>query len=114
MGNMDLGGGNLRRANVTTTSPVFMATETITTDATLDETNGLVLVDASGGDVVVTLPTAVGITGRSYEIKKTDTSVNTVTVDGDGTETIDGELTQDVPYLATIVVRSDGSNWFIV
>jgi len=68
--------------------------------------------DATGGNSVVNLITAVGNKGKVYIIRKTDNSVNTVTVDGNGSELVLLELTQ---ILATqgdvIVIRSDGYNW---
>ena len=50
--------------------------------------------DASGGACVHNLlPVATAGTGFVQRIIKTDSSANTVTVDADGTETINGELT---------------------
>lgn len=54
----------------------------------------LVLVDASAGTVTVTLPAAAtAADGFQIRVLKTDSSVNAVTVDGDGAETIDGQTT---------------------
>jgi hypothetical protein len=74
-----------------------------------------ILCDASGGAFTVTLPTAVGINGKAFSIKKTDSSGNAVTVDADGTETIDGALTKliSAPY-DTMKIISDNANWHIV
>jgi hypothetical protein len=47
----------------------------------------LVRMDATGGNKVVTLPTAVS--GTVIAVKKTDSSVNTVTINPTGVETID-------------------------
>ena len=76
--------------------------------------DGAILVNASGGAVIITLPTAVGST-RAYSVKKTDASANTVTVATTGGQTIDGGATATiaVQYVAVSVV-SDGSNWFVV
>ena len=65
------------------------------------------------GTFTVTLPTAVGITGKEYNIKNIGSG--TVTIDGDGSETIDEATTLDitVQYDSKRVV-SDGSNWFII
>jgi len=84
-------------------------------DTILDITHSTVLVDASGGAVTITLPTASGITGRIYTIKKTDSSANTVTVDGDGAETIDGAATHILRrQYNRVTVQSDSSNWMII
>jgi hypothetical protein len=53
---------------------------TITADTTLDDTYDVVVVDASGGDVTVTLPDAMLHDGLEYAIKRIDDSVNSVTI----------------------------------
>ena len=54
--------------------------DTITSDTTLDDTYDVVIVDASGGDVVVTLPDAMANDGKEYAIKRIDSSANSVTI----------------------------------
>lgn len=73
-----------------------------------------VLVDASGGDVTINLPTAVGNTGQSIFVKKQDSSGNDVIIDGNSTETIDGQLTLtiNVQYDG-YELMSNGTNWYI-
>jgi hypothetical protein len=61
------------------------------------------------------LPTAVGITGRIYVIKKISGASADVTINPNGSQTIDGAGT----YVITIqydriTVQSDGANWFIL
>lgn len=75
----------------------------------------VILCDATSGAFDIDLPTAVGITGKVYTIKKTDVSANVVTVDGNTTETIDDLTTQDLTgqYDACKIV-SDGANWQII
>lgn len=70
-------------------------------------------INCTSGTFTVTLPTAVGITGRVYVIK--NTGAGTVTIDGDGTETIDGSLTQvlNIQY-ASLTVQSTGTGWIIL
>jgi hypothetical protein len=72
-----------------------------------------ILVDASGGAVTITLPASSGITGRVYNIKKTDSSGNAVIIDPNSTETIDGlgTMSTTTQYQAFTVV-CDGSNWW--
>ena len=71
--------------------------------------------DATTAAFSITLPTAVGITGRQYTFKKIDTSANAVTIDGAGTETIDGVATYDLSTQRKYVtIVSDGANWLIV
>lgn len=73
-----------------------------------------VIVDASGGDVTVNLPAASGNSGQTILVKKTDSSVNTVTIDGNGTETIDGNLTLVISnQYDSYELVSDGSGWYV-
>jgi len=86
-----------------------------TTTYVATATDGIILCDASGGAFTVTLPTAVGIAGKYYLVKKTDTSSNAVTVDGNGTETIDAVLSKYLrTYLDYVIVYSDGANWNVL
>jgi hypothetical protein len=81
--------------------------------ATGDETT--ILCDASGAAFTVTLPAAASFTGKHYNIKKTDSSVNAVTVDGNASETIDGATTRTITIqYESIRIVCDGSNWHII
>ncbi len=77
--------------------------------ATIDDY--CILVSATA---TITLPTAVGISGRMYTIKNIASGI-TVTVDANSTETIDGALTQVITAQWTsITIISDNANWYIV
>lgn len=92
-----------------------LAIATIAASTTLTTSQTVILCDASGGAIVVTLPAASANTGRRYFIKKIDSSANTVTIDGNANETIDGELTSELrSQYDTITIVSDGSNWHIL
>jgi hypothetical protein len=83
-------------------------------DITLS-TQHTVLVDASGATRTITLPAAASNSGRIFIIKKTDNSVNTVVVDGNASETIDGATTQTLANeWDAIQIQSNGTNWFIL
>lgn len=81
---------------------------------TITGADSIILGDASGGAFTVTLPTAVGVTGVHYTIKKNDSSINAVTVDTTA-ETIDGAATYSLPSQWKYVnVVSDGANWQVI
>jgi hypothetical protein len=84
-------------------------------DYTIKATDFVLLVDATAAPVTVTLPTAVGIEGRTYEVKRVSSNANTVTLVGDGSETIDESTEQiyTLPYVS-LTVYSDGGNWWII
>ena len=76
--------------------------------------NEFIKADASGGAFTITLPAASASQDNRITIKKTDVSVNTVTVDGNAAETIDGQLTQTLTsQWDSLTVVCDGANWYI-
>lgn len=89
------------------------APKSITGDA--DLVPGVNLVDASSASVTVTLPLAATFAGRVLHVKKIDASPNTVTVDGNGAETIDDATTQVITtQYVSLALYSDGAEWWIV
>jgi len=78
-------------------------------------TDSIITSDATAGAHAVTLPTAIGCTGRQYTIKRTDASANNTTVATTASQTIDGATT----YVLTaqykfVTVVSDNANWHII
>jgi hypothetical protein len=68
------------------------------------------IVTATSGTFTTTLPTAVGITGRTYIVKNYGTG--TVTLGTTSSQTIDGATTQTLStQYSGYQVTSDGSNW---
>lgn len=87
---------------------------TISSNTTLTGSHYMVLVNAAGGPVTVTLPAAALNTGRLYVIKKTDLSSNLVTIDGNGSELIDGALTQILGTANEVIgLHCTGSSWAV-
>lgn len=70
-------------------------------------------VEFIAGDATVNLPAANGLVGQEFVIKNSSTGI--ITLDPDGSETIDGELTVllSTQYDALTIV-SNGTNWIIV
>lgn len=98
----------VRNAAITSSSAVSAA-------YTVKSSDKVLLVDASGGGVTLTLPAAASAKNSDVTIKKTDTTGNAVTIDGNGSETIDGGLTAVIvtPYVA-LRLYCDGTEWWIV
>ena len=88
---------------------------TITGDTTVTTSNEVVFVNASSGEVDVTLYAASSNGGRKLIIKKTDSSGNAVNILRTSSETIDG-ATSIILYHQneSITLMSDNSNWFII
>lgn len=78
-------------------------------------TDYLINADATTAAIVITLPAAGASTFRQLVIKKVDGSVHTVTVDGNGAETIDGAATYVLAaQYDTVSIQCDGVGWYIV
>ena len=96
---------------LTNTDKEFMKVAYVSADHTAGEET-LILVDASSAAVTITLPS--GEDDLEYHIKKVDSSSNAVTIDGDGSETIDGLTTRELTtqWAALSIIYTSGS-WYI-
>ncbi len=84
------------------------------TTASIDGTADVVLGDATGGDITISLPPATGVEGKVFKIKNYG-ATGVVTVDANSSETIDGALTIDLEVQnQAIEIYSDGANWLLV
>jgi hypothetical protein len=94
------------------TAPAY---EEITEDFTASSTSKAIFADATAAPITVLLPPAASNPGQQLTVKKVDASANAVTIDGDGTETIDGSLTQGLAaQFDGYVIKSNGTTWFII
>jgi len=92
----------------------FVSTEK-TSNYTVTDSDLIIYVDATSSPATITLPAATDSGGHVFYIKKVDSSGNTVTIDADGTETIDGEQTIEMNLqYQCIMVHCDGTEWFIL
>lgn len=93
--------------------PVAISIKTGNYTALLSD--NVLLGDATGGAIILTLPSAASATGQVFFFKKIDSTGNVVTVKGNGTELIDGSNTVLITsqYVAITVV-SDGTQWWAI
>ena len=93
---------------------VGYAITTITSATTLNNTHNVVLCD--NGPYTVTLPAAANCTGRVLYIKNIDTDAEIITIDGNGSETIDNAITLRLTNSSMHAVRiiSDGTSWYLI
>lgn len=91
-------------------SPQPQAVIAVSNNYTVLTTDRIVKVSAAGK--TITLPTAVGNTGREFIIN--NASTGNVTVNTTLSQTISGQLTQVLPSYSSMVVYSDGSNYWIL
>jgi hypothetical protein len=82
---------------------------------TLDNTYYVILVDATSNSITVNLPAIATSDKVTYVIKRIDNTANTVTIDGNLSETIDGNLTISLNYLDAItIICKSTTGWFIL
>lgn len=75
---------------------------------------GIVIIDAIAGSVVLTLPAANLLAGLPYEFRRSDSSVNTVTINRAGADVIDEADTSIVlPPKAVRRIRADGATGWL-
>lgn len=113
-------------SNKTLTTPILSdpisnglrhaVSSSLTSNTTLDGTYSTVRVSGAGSSWTLLLPAAASHTGRIYSIKRTDqTFANTVTVDGNSSETIDGATTFKLCSQNELLrIQSDGTNWIVL
>ena len=71
-------------------------------------------VNCTSGTFTLTLPTAVGCTGRIYNMKNVGTGI--ITIATTSSQTIDGTATGILTLIQydNLMVQSDGANWIII
>lgn len=107
--------GETPRAELDVRRSVAFATASLTTSATLNASQYILLVDTSGGAITATLPAASACQGRIYSLKLVD-ATNALTITPAGSDTIDGAASLVVTGLYDApMIQSDGtSNWNLI
>lgn len=98
--------------NIAFTVRVVAATTTLT------QNDFVLSVEAPTANVTVNLPAVASVPpGRQYIIKRDATATFTVTLDGSGSETINGGTTLQVGAAGTAgakIIISDGGEWHVI
>jgi hypothetical protein len=85
---------------------------TVVNNITLDNTHSIVICDNGAVAKTITLPTAVGITGRIYTIKRGEASTADVTITTSSSQMIDGEMDYMLMNAKeSVTLVSNGSDW---
>ena len=92
---------------------VTFAGKAVTQNYTVLSTDHMIFDNATNGNITLTLPTAVGIIGRQYIIKRVDGSANSVIIDPNASETIEGDSNKSLTDQCSVVIVSDNNNWWI-
>ena len=89
--------------------------KTVALDTVLTANDDIIYVNAAAGEVRLTLPVIGSLPGQTYTAKKIDSSTNKVILDGNGTDTIDGLLTQELTVqYAAITISDRPAEWGIL
>lgn len=88
---------------------------TVTTNTTINKWDYYtILVDATSGNITITLPAVSSSANVIFIIKKIDASANTVTIDPNASELIDGNTTEVIISQTDFrVVHCDTTAWWI-
>lgn len=92
------------------------AYKSVTANYTVLAADDVISGNATTAAFNITLPTAVGITGRIYTIRKSDTSANKVSVVTSSSQTIGSVASPWVlgQRRQSVTVQSDGANWVVI
>lgn len=109
----DDGAGNLSLQPKTATNKTNISSNTTLTDDGFEI--NVFEIDATSGPITITLPLLSTVPNQRYLFIKVDSSDNKVTVDGDGSETINGALTQRfVSEFDSMTLIPNATEWFIL
>jgi hypothetical protein len=87
-------------ATIVTTSPYTILTSDV------------IIVFDSESPVIANLPNATSMTGKKLVLKNINSG--NVTVNGDGSQTIDNQLSQNLGTFDSFTVQSIGTSWIII
>jgi hypothetical protein len=95
-------------------SEVSFSVRTISSNTTLISNDRTILVDASSANVYVTLPTIQAGNGKEFNIKKIDSSLNSIIVDGNSAN-IDGANTSIIEQqYVSLTLQNSNTQWWII
>ena len=87
--------------------------ELINTSLTLSTKSDVYLVDATNGNITITLPNILS-NGMQYKLKRTDNTTNTVTIQATGGQLINNNSTFTLYPLNSCEIYSYNLQWYIV
>lgn len=93
---------------------LYTDVQSYSSSSIMTNANSVALVNASGGAVTITIPTAVTNKGKVFNIKKLDSSANGVVI-SPAAGTIDGAATKTLAFqYDSLMLVSDGTNYYLI
>lgn len=86
---------------------------TVTTNDTIELTDNGGLIDCTSGSFTLTLP-AAATAGNGFNVRVLNSGSGTVVVDGDGSETINGDASYALRQYAEVHLICTGTAWFVL
>jgi hypothetical protein len=90
------------------------ASRTVTSNYAVTMTDDRIYVNAAGGNVTITLPLTLFVTGEEFLVKRIDNSANTVAITPALTASIEGAASLTLAAYASVNIAYDGSNWWVI
>jgi hypothetical protein len=107
--------GNLSFAPGGNYMSVVVKLASISSTYTPTASDGVIACDASSTTMTINLPAASTMARKVFVIKKIDTSANTVIIDANSSELIDGALTKVLSAAnESITIVCDSATWYII
>ena len=93
--------------------PVAISTKSANYTVMLSD--NVLLANCSSGPIVFSLPSAASATGHVFYFKKIDSSINTMTIQGFGSQLIDGAITiNTIDQFDSFTLVTDGTQFWIL
>lgn len=109
----DDGAGNLSLQPKTGTNKTNINTNTVLVNEGFEI--NVYEIDASGGAITITLPLVSTVPNQRFIFIKVDSSDNKITLDGNGAESINGDLTQRIiSEFDSMGLIPNASKWFVL
>lgn len=93
---------------------IFATVQGGATSTAAGATDSTIVVNPTAVAGTVTLPAAASSTGRIFVVKHANTSQNSVTIDPNGTELIDGNQTLVLTARQAAQMQCDGVAWHVI
>lgn len=116
--------GSMAQVGIATTTPLStfevngsngQSITTVSSDLTLDATHSVIVCNNGAVPKTITLPTSVGIKGRIYNIKRSESSSANITIATSSSQMIDGEPNIILSHAKeSISLISDGADWKVI
>lgn len=104
-----VGSGSVPPSNVVTVTSVSVSSAVV-----LATVETVILADPTAGAIVLSLPAAALNANKLLYVKNVTLGANSVTLDPNGAETIDGIATQIIFGMSDIEIACNGLAWYIV